>query len=360
MVCNACSPHRITIPYQYIVQPPGTPRPPQRYPSYLGDSDSSIFGGGERVRLCNPCVPDPNIAPPQTQGGAHSRSQSTLSGPFPTQDDRPASNRWSSYFGATTASDLHARSRSVTMVSDLYALFFALLFSPLELEQQPGGPSGSRGASSAQYNQQSTENRILSGTPPVSLPHSSSSQRQPMQYLPTANIGGSSRAGRSSSSAAGPSNMNDRRRLPLPPLPGSSTSRQHPPQIAEEDECPVCHRELPPRTLANYEALREAHITICITSHSTYSGGVATDTGEPGSPPLPPPPPRLSGMFPYVATEKDCVDSAECTICLEEFEVGVPMARLECLCRFHRVCISAWWERHHGRCPVHQHDGFGY
>lgn len=24
------------------------------------------LGGGERVRLCNPCVPDPNIAPPQT------------------------------------------------------------------------------------------------------------------------------------------------------------------------------------------------------------------------------------------------------------------------------------------------------
>jgi hypothetical protein len=65
-------------------------------------------------------------------------------------------------------------------------------------------------------------------------------------------------------------------------------------------------------------------------------------------------------MFPYLATEKDCVDSAECTICLEEFEVGVPMARLECLCRFHRACISAWFIGHPGRCPVHQHDSFGY
>jgi hypothetical protein len=75
---------------------------------------------------------------------------------------------------------------------------------------------------------------------------------------------------------------------------------------------------------------------------------------------LPPAPPRRTGMFPYVATEKDCVDSAECTICLEEFEVGVQMARLECLCRFHRRCIGAWWERHPGRCPMHQHDSFGY
>lgn len=65
-------------------------------------------------------------------------------------------------------------------------------------------------------------------------------------------------------------------------------------------------------------------------------------------------------MFPYRATEKDCVDSAECTICLEEFEVGVDMARLECLCRFHRRCIMAWFERHPGQCPMHQHDGFGF
>lgn len=80
-------------------------------------------------------------------------------------------------------------------------------------------------------------------------------------------------------------------------------------------------------------------------------------------PPVGTPPPlamRRTGMFPYVATEKDCVDSAECTICLEEFEVGVRMARLECLCRFHRDCISAWFINHPGRCPVHQHDSFGY
>ena len=138
-----------------------------------------------------------------------------------------------------------------------------------------------------------------------------------------------------------------------------------PPQIPEEDECPVCHRELPARSLPNFEALREAHITICITSHSTYGG---TPTGE--SPGLegpdgmaggtPPMQARRTGMFPYIATEKDCVDSAECTICLEEFEVGVPMARLECLCRFHRSCIAAWFVNHPGRCPVHQHDSFGY
>lgn len=147
----------------------------------------------------------------------------------------------------------------------------------------------------------------------------------------------------------------------------SSSQRALPPtpQIPEEDECPVCHRELPSRTLPNFEALRESHITSCIASHSAY-GSSTSAAGEGGGSPgdgtalASPRSIRRTGMFPYLATEKDCVDSAECTICLEEFEVGVPMARLECLCRFHRRCISAWFVNHPGRCPVHQHDSYGY
>lgn len=140
---------------------------------------------------------------------------------------------------------------------------------------------------------------------------------------------------------------------------GGSSSRHRAlpptPQIAEEDECPVCHRELPATTLPDFETLREQHITACIQSHSTY-GSPAPGSGVPASPPVA----RRSGMYTYAATEKDCVDDAECTICLEEFAVGVPMARLECLCRFHRACIAAWFVNHPGRCPVHQHDGFGF
>lgn len=135
-----------------------------------------------------------------------------------------------------------------------------------------------------------------------------------------------------------------------------SSSRQRAlpptPQLAEEDECPICHRELPSQSLPNYEALRESHITTCIQSHSTYGTPRQGDTS--------PAAPRRTGMYTYPATEKDCIDDAECTICLEEFTVGIPMARLECLCRFHRSCISAWFVNHPGRCPVHQHDGFGY
>lgn len=76
VVCSACSPHRITIPRQFIVRPPAsTALPSAAHPfpiiDLTGDdsltSTSTInpaLGGGEEVRLCNPCVPDPNPNPP--------------------------------------------------------------------------------------------------------------------------------------------------------------------------------------------------------------------------------------------------------------------------------------------------------
>ncbi len=201
----------------------------------------------------------------------------------------------------------------------------------------------------------------MTGTPPIYYPGPSAPQyptpaappQQPYRHcLPSAGTsrmsqpggsgGGGGSSSSSSSSNSGAAGLAQPRSLLPPP---------HAPQISEEDECPVCHRELPQRTLPNFESLREAHITVCITTHSssTTAGGSSASS-----------PPRRTGMFPYLATEKDCVDSAECTICLEEFEVGVAMARLECLCRFHRTCIKAWFVNHPGCCPVHQHDSFGY
>lgn len=65
-------------------------------------------------------------------------------------------------------------------------------------------------------------------------------------------------------------------------------------------------------------------------------------------------------MVIYHASEKDCLgsdgaDGQECVICFEEFAVGDEMGRLECLCKFHRMCIRAWWDlKGPGACPVHQ------
>jgi len=90
VVCAHCSPHRITIPRQFIVHPPEeAPQSPTGPVStrvdivdLTGDSDADdalprpdarpqssdyridpALGGGQEVRLCNPCVPDPNPLP---------------------------------------------------------------------------------------------------------------------------------------------------------------------------------------------------------------------------------------------------------------------------------------------------------
>ena len=83
VVCASCSPHRITIPRQFIVHPPNDfesdaqgsavevidltadddapGRPPRTHDQ---DHLDPALGGGQEVRLCNPCVPDPNPLPP--------------------------------------------------------------------------------------------------------------------------------------------------------------------------------------------------------------------------------------------------------------------------------------------------------
>ena len=88
VVCASCSPHRITIPRQYIVHPPGSTNRISTVaasnPAVIdltGEAGSSArpdispsctsprsvsnpgLGGGEEVRLCNPCVPDPQPSP---------------------------------------------------------------------------------------------------------------------------------------------------------------------------------------------------------------------------------------------------------------------------------------------------------
>lgn len=108
VVCASCSPHRITIPRQYIVHPPmdassgfTTARSTSiEVVDLTGDGDDNIpasptsgrnqaaersgevrtvdaaLGGGQEVRLCNPCVPDPNPLPPPTYTSPISNAQS--------------------------------------------------------------------------------------------------------------------------------------------------------------------------------------------------------------------------------------------------------------------------------------------
>ncbi|KAH8602589.1 FYVE zinc finger-domain-containing protein [Bisporella sp. PMI_857] len=339
VVCNACSPHRITIPYQFIVQPPSsessTANPyyrPSLDPAHAASEYASL-GGGERVRLCNPCVPDPNLAPPQTPETPH----------------RP--------------SNLSAHSRSVSLAT-------------------PQSSAVHIGSSRHYSREQGNRNSRAQSTTSSSQPNASHLQNVGHQHTTS--------RGRSSTT-----NVQPHYRSLIPadesrPLP-------RPPRIAEEDECPVCHQELPSSALPSSEILREQHINRCIenafsatpaitpappalqrrSSHATSAASTSAPRPIPNTPEgrmaareeahaaviraatSPPRAYRHTGMIPYKATEKDCVDDAECTICLEEFEVGNEMGRLECFCRFHLHCIRSWFETHPGQCPVHQHGG-GY
>lgn len=364
VVCGACSTHRITIPYEYISRPPG----------YLEDEAflATYHTGGERVRLCNPCVPDPNVAPPQVTSPG-----------IPGRDTARGSTS-----AASTSSNSGRRGNRSSLVFDNFS-------------QRPRVPSIVGGSPAAQGNPDG--NRSRSSTVPAhDFTYGYFDERQS-----------------TSSRRMEPRGVQQQHRFitddnsrPLPRLP--------PP--TEDDICPVCHRLLPPRSLPDFEDLRITHISACIEAHTSShftshnrSGPYPSHLQPSGSPqgsdssresrqsrgrgpsitgpsssrtpqiiPNTPEarmqareqahaavvlgasrtPPLEAGrqtrLFPYKATEKDCVDDAECTICLEEFEVGADMARLECFCRFHLHCIRGWWVNHHGRCPVHQHDGYGF
>lgn len=135
-------------------------------------------------------------------------------------------------------------------------------------------------------------------------------------------------------------------------------------QIAEEDECPICGGELPAKTPDDDDAARSQHIEECIALHSSSPAPNVTATRPQAQTSASLPTTRTRGMssagngegassshrhshatrgmFPYTATEKDCVDEdgedAECIICFEEFQPGDKMARLVCWCKFHEVC----------------------
>lgn len=173
---------------------------------------------------------------------------------------------------------------------------------------------------------------------------------------------------------------------PSIPAPASAQVARRREIVPEEDTCWVCLADL--RTVAeaerrrrieagngeewsNEEAqkVREAHVNDCIIEGERIRQGrnrrqestsqTSTVTSEAAAGPSSSPvraPRRYYELFPFIATEKDCIDDAECSMCLEDFEPGAKMARLECFCRFHEVCIRTWWERKPGMCPVHGRD----
>ncbi|KAF2404246.1 hypothetical protein EJ06DRAFT_193883 [Trichodelitschia bisporula] len=366
VVCAHCSPHRITIPSQFIVRPPSVidlTDDHEEMPAFRN------HWGGEEVRVCNPCVPDPNMSPPPQRPSDRIPSHNCRLPTATTEDGagipsilgRPRNSTGPLVPPPPLLAPYRGHRSTSSDISHLYPGHIrptardAFRYPPGSFPNQPG----------------------LSGHWPPSTPPPHPAGPSSGMYPP-----------RNSSSNAQQFAQHYRSLItPQEPPRAPPPPRR---QIAEEDECPICGSELPPKGPDGSDVDREAHIDDCIRSHSygsttsraspdadrTGSPGLSTSSGvlagsphgqaSAGGSPRPGGlrPRRMTGgrMLLYRATEKDCVgengENQECIICFEEFEEGDEMGRLECLCKFHKSCIRQWWDtKGMGSCPTHQlHD----
>uniref|UniRef100_A0A914D8F8 E3 ubiquitin-protein ligase ZNRF1 n=1 Tax=Acrobeloides nanus TaxID=290746 RepID=A0A914D8F8_9BILA len=89
--------------------------------------------------------------------------------------------------------------------------------------------------------------------------------------------------------------------------------------LGHDIKCPVCHKRVP-----SDEA--EVHLVMCFTRPKiAYNEDVLTD------------------------------DKGECSICLDDMSIGDTIARLPCLCIYHKSCIDEWFKRKNS-CPEHPGD----
>ncbi|KIW84686.1 hypothetical protein Z517_00074 [Fonsecaea pedrosoi CBS 271.37] len=393
VVCNDCSPHRITIPRQFIVHPPGpdvltSPVSSGAHRSESLDSSGtdndanpsrsslspysygaqSQLEGGEKVRLCNPCVPDPQPDPlmryppvpdftsREAPWGAGGRQTLGL-GHVVNHDARPRGHslgigdytRSPVVVGNPYLQNQHRATGpgygSLEARTDALGWFGAYreLPSPTRYRFQASPISAGTSQFVGPSRDYSPHNgRLTSNRPRPSYPES----RHPRDEL---------------------FDITTQLRRPLPrsshDVTDSSSGR---PRLKESDICPVCRRVLPPRGPNGDETARETHIMDCINARDpTYraesSNVVAAGSSETGgyiSQPDPQALPHRLQMLTFIATEKDCVSQEdgqvqECSICMVEYDVGDELVRLECLCKFHRSCILEWLGRK-AECPVHK------
>ena len=363
LVCATCSPHRITIPRQYIVRPPEERIWDEDAAYARSRSSTDAFeyldnlGGGETVRVCNPCVPDPNYGPPPQHETATSPPPSRSRASTYAHDVRSPGTQPRGFARSDTDSELvHTQSHSVPL---------GFAFSGVSAQPSNGRRPGVETALQSMP-------QIHRMRPSISTPRSHSDDVVPP----------SRQRYRTPSNARRTPGFD-----PAALAPEYSLTEQRPrsrdtTKSSEEGECPVCGTREPPFGPDGTAADRERHVEECLSVHFAFSAGPSTRAvpgssidipqrpdqsqsahqhGTPGTPGAPSPSVRQR-MLVYHATEKDCFDESgepqECVICFEEFQPAVEMGRLECLCRFHRTCIREWWStKGPGSCPTHQLHG---
>jgi hypothetical protein len=413
LVCGPCSPHRITIPRQYIVHSPeetalnsdanstsrsNTASLERHHHHHHHHQDNPALGGGETVRVCNPCVPDPNPNPypPQRYEG-NQRSPRLL--------QQPAQSRSRAQTFATEQEPALGGGISFARIFGSWRGGGELL-NPTTCQSAPQNARslsdfGGGGAAAAAYSSQQPTERRGSYRPQLhtaryqalnSVPQRPRSSTQGLRTRSDNDTTGQNSRSRYRSTAHTTSNIAAAHaaQVQMQQAEGREVLR-------EEDECPVCGTRNYPFDTEGTSEERERHVESCITSHlagPSYGGTLAatptappdqavtataenetvqpTGGGGSGSSSSDTRPRASSSvlattptvarqrMLVYHAKEKDCFDeegqAQECVICFEEFEVGDEMGRLECLCKFHRACIKGWFEKRMG-CPTHQlHD----
>ncbi|KAI5679017.1 hypothetical protein M9H77_09967 [Catharanthus roseus] len=65
-------------------------------------------------------------------------------------------------------------------------------------------------------------------------------------------------------------------------------------------------------------------------------------------------PPASKASIEALPTAEICTDGEECSICLEEWEIGGMAKEMPCKHKFHGECIEKWLNLH-GSCPICRH-----
>ncbi|PWN18880.1 hypothetical protein BCV69DRAFT_251674 [Microstroma glucosiphilum] len=114
---------------------------------------------------------------------------------------------------------------------------------------------------------------------------------------------------------------------------GSTASSSATSRASQLNECPVCNTSL---ALLGDQSAQEMHVQTCLETGG--AGGAASV--------------QAGRYLVYRLPAESPILGRECVICLEELDLGQMIARLPCLCFFHRNCIDSWLGR--GRsCPTH-------
>ncbi|MCJ1362398.1 hypothetical protein MMC16_001501 [Acarospora aff. strigata] len=277
----------------------------QGSPLEVNRRDSSL-GGGQEVRLCNPCVPDPNPLPPPAYAASPSNNQSIPPSPnfSPSEPsvplgvilDRP--QRSSSLLPSLTDRSPTARESQTRREAEALLERWRNLDGAAASRNQEESFEAFLGRRRRRGFASDGEDSLGHDVIPVFGPPSYHRHRHtPSTPVPPrySSIFGSP-PGASINDQQYPSHRPQHARhrahasmntvhtstpryrsmldidVPFPLSATAATSTAAPaPVLREEDECPICHTALPPKGPDGSETAREQHVASCIESHFSSS-----------------------------------------------------------------------------------------